>query len=58
MSYSEPIKTKYNKETKTVNVSISLGDDVVVTRKVSIDQFRRVLAHMNSVLYDVDQVIE
>jgi len=58
MSYSEPIKAKYNKETKTVNVSISLGDDVVVTRKVTSDQFKRIVAHMNSVLYEVEQDTE
>lgn len=55
MSYSEPIKAKYNKEKKTVSVSISLGDEVVVTKKVSTDQFRRFAAHINSVLYEIDQ---
>lgn len=54
MSYTESIKAKYNKETKTVNVSVSLGDDVVLTRKVSLDQFKRIMAHMNAVLYEIE----
>lgn len=54
MDYKEPIKAKVHKDTNKVSVSIASGEDLVITKKISVDQFRKVMAHLNSVLYDID----
>jgi hypothetical protein len=58
MKYTEPVRAKYNNEENKVSISISGSEDLVVTRKVTVDEFRRIMAHMNAVLYDIDQEIK
>lgn len=54
MNFDMIIKGKYDASEKTVAVSVMLSDDVVITRKMSVDQFRASVAELNSTLYEID----
>lgn len=54
MQYSEVLKVTYKEEEGKITVSIAVTDDVVVVKKISIDQFRKAVAQMNAVVYEID----
>ena len=54
MKYSDIVKVKFNKEKNDVSLSIAVNEDIVITRKVSVDQFRLMVGQMQSTLEEVD----
>ena len=54
MRYEKPILAKLSKEKDKVSVSIAVAEDSVITKKVTIDEFRMLVSQFNQVIYEID----
>ncbi len=54
MNFDQQVKVKYDAKEKKVSISIMVNEEFVVVKKVSIDQYRYILAQMNAVISEVD----
>jgi len=54
MRYDKPVVAKFDKDKKRVSVSVAVSEDAVLSKKMSIEQFRMIVAQFNQIVYEID----
>lgn len=52
--FSQPIKVTYDKIDNKVSLSIIISEDIVIVKKMTTDEYKYVLAHMNAFMNDMN----